>query len=168
MKLGIVFGCFIPLHVGHYKLIDQALSENAAVLLGICGHDGDRGEGYLSFPERQNLMRMKYGSDRNIAISVVDDNKIGLTGKFDREAWEIWSGEFFHNAGVDPNSDIEFTWYTGDPSYVDTISQVFPKHKFTLIERDDVSGTNIRNDIKDYASYIDPMFLRYLIEHNRI
>ena len=37
MKIGIVFGCFIPLHQGHEYLIDCAIKENDKIIIGVCG-----------------------------------------------------------------------------------------------------------------------------------
>ena len=162
-KIGIVFGCFIPMHKGHLKLIDRALKENDHLLLGICGYDEDRGKGFLSFKERQMLIRDKFKDNPRVTLSVVDDKKIGLTGKFDKKAWEDWSTEFFTNAGVDPyDEDIEFTWYTGDPSYMTVLEDVFPAHSFVLIARDGMSGTKIRINLEENESDVDPLFLEYI------
>ena len=167
-KVGIVFGCFIPMHTGHLKMIDRSITENDVTILGVCGYDDDRGKDFLSFQERQDIIRRKTFWCRSIALSVVDDRKIGLTGKFDKESWELWSNEFFRYAGADPYSNNEFTWYTGEQRYIDVISQIFPKHKFVLLERDGVSGTAIRENPQEHLDEIDPDFRRYLIEHNRI
>ena len=38
-KVGLVFGCFIPMHKGHLYMIDKALEENDRIVLGVCGFD---------------------------------------------------------------------------------------------------------------------------------
>ena len=99
-RVGIAFGCFIPFHAGHQRMIDVALNENDKLLLGVCGKDTDRGQAYIPFKDRQKLIQEKFGDDPDITISVVDDDKIGLTGKFDVEAWKTWADEFFINAKI--------------------------------------------------------------------
>ena len=167
-EIGLVFGCFIPMHTGHIKLLKAAVAENDKVILGICGYDGDRGEGFLSFKERQDLIKKHYKRYPKIITSVVDDKKIGLTGKFDIESWKIWADELFRNAKVDPFSDNKFTWYTGDQAYIDKIMQVFPKHTFVHVARDGVSGTSIRENTKGNEDKIVYFFKEYLEKNNRI
>ena len=36
-RVGITFGCFIPLHKGHLSIIKQAETENNSVILGVTG-----------------------------------------------------------------------------------------------------------------------------------
>lgn len=163
MNVGIVFGCFIPLHRGHLNIIERALKENDMVIIGICGYAEDRGKDFLPFAERQRLMQNRFGDNEKVILSVVDDRKIGLTGKFDEEAWKIWSKEFFTNAKIDPEDDqYNFTWYTGDKRYVDTLYTVFPKHSFFLQARGELSGTLIRQDYRKYKNLIDEDFYEYL------
>ena len=136
MKVGIVFGCFIPMHKGHQYMIETALRENDRVALGICGYDADRGKDFIPFKDRQTIIKDKYANDNRFLLSVVDDKKIGLEGKFDENAWRIWGAEFFKNAHLDPNdSDIVFTWYTGEQRYIDELQKVYPNHIFVLLNR---------------------------------
>jgi len=161
--IGIVFGCFIPLHRGHMTLINKALSECDKVIIGICGSDEDRGKDFIPFKHRIDLMKKAYNTD-NITIVSIDDKKLGLTGKFDRPSWEIWSKELFTNANVDPNSDIR--WYMGEQPYADRLSEIYPNHEFTVLDRTKgiISGTAIRNaiNLKDFSSVIHPVFYEYL------
>ena len=57
MKIGIVFGCFIPLHQGHLSLINKAIQENDKVIIGVCGFDDDRGKDFISFKTRIELIK---------------------------------------------------------------------------------------------------------------
>jgi len=169
MKIGIVFGCFIPMHLGHVNMINRAQEENEKVILGICGFKNDRGKDFLPFNIRQKLIKEKFETNNNIILSVVDDKKIGLEGKFDEMGWKIWSDEFFKNANIDPyNENDIFTWYTGEQRYIDEIKKTFPNHKFTLLDRNDIniSGTQIRTNFEDNKQYIEETFLDYL-ERNK-
>lgn len=164
MKIGIVFGCFIPLHKGHNYMIQEALSENDKVLLGICGFDDDRGKDFLPFKIRQNLIKDKFAENNKVILSVVDDKKIGLTGKFDEISWKIWGDELFSGTHLNPNDENTYTWYTGEDFYIEKLKCVYPNHKFTLLDRNllDISGTKIRNDLENNKKYIDKIFLDYL------
>lgn len=166
-KVGLVFGCFIPMHKGHLYMIDKALEENDRIVLGVCGFDDDRGKDFIPFKVRQELLTSKYRYNDKVTLSIVDDKKIGLEGKFDENAWRIWGKEFFTNANVDPDdANIEFTWYTGEQRYIDEIQKVYPKHTFVLLDRgiNTISGTAIRNDLKHNLTQIDPVFLRYIFD----
>lgn len=35
-KIGITFGCFIPLHKGHMSMIDLSLKDNDITVIGVC------------------------------------------------------------------------------------------------------------------------------------
>ena len=55
-KVGVVFGCFIPLQKGHLSLIDKAL-KNDKVIIGVCGYDLDRGKDFIPFKDRIELIK---------------------------------------------------------------------------------------------------------------
>lgn len=61
-RVGITFGCFIPLHKGHLSIIKQAETENNSVILGVTGHDMDRGRDFIPFLRRLRLMHSVYAS----------------------------------------------------------------------------------------------------------
>lgn len=165
MKVGIVFGCFIPLHSGHMKLIDRAVRENDQVIIAVCGKDSDRGKDFIPFRDRISLMRQIYQDD--IKVVVIDDEKIGMDGTFTRNNWIIWSNELFANADLDPmDSVIKYSWYTGEPSYQEKLSSIYPEHQIVIISRKEntISGTQIREDPSRYKDCIHPRFVRYLKE----
>ena len=99
ITVGIFFGCFIPFHDGHLKLLSMAYENNDKVLLGVCGYDGDRGEGYIPFRDRVFLMNKICEQNEYVTLSVVDDKKIGLTGAFTTESWRKWCAELFAGTG---------------------------------------------------------------------
>lgn len=170
MKVGIYFGCFIPLHKGHWSIIQKAKKENDHIILGVCGYKNDRGEKFISFCDRIKLIKELFKDDKNTTISVVDDHKIGLTGTFSLEAWKIWSNELFNNSGFNPyDTRHQYTWYSGESSYIEKIKTIFPEHKFSLVERNEIpiSGTAIRNNPKKYKEGIHPLFAKYLSEGDR-
>lgn len=164
-KVGIVFGCFIPLHKGHLSLIDKALKDDR-VIIGVCGYDLDRGKDFIPFKDRIELIKEIF---KDLTVVSVDDHKIGLTGKFDLESWKLWCNELFKNADLDPLEN-EITWYLGEQSYLDMLKKIYPKHTFELVERTviPVSGTMIRENPKENIKEIHPVFKKYLKEKNII
>ena len=170
-RIGIVFGCFIPLHDGHKRLIEDAFRENDKVIIAVCGYDDDRGKDFIPFSDRYKLMCEKYGDDR-ISVVKVDDHKIGLTGLFDEESWVKWSGElfneYFRKYGFFKNK-AQITWYTGELSYVTKLSEIFKNDNFKYYGRHmiDISGTKIRHDYDFYKHMVDDDFRRYLEENER-
>lgn len=167
MKIGITFGCFIPMHEGHKSMIQRSRAENNMTIVAVCGKDLDRGKDFIPFKHRITLVKWKYGYGNydDVRVVVVDDDKIGMDGTFTLDNWIIWAKELFNNAGLDPNNEKnECTWYTGDSSYKYKLETVFPNHKFTLLDRSiiDISGTAVRENPEKYRYMIDPLFVIYL------
>ena len=164
MRIGIVFGCFIPLHKGHISLIERALQENDKVIVAVCGKETDRGQDFIPFSDRITLIKRKYHSGKYI-ISMVDDEKLKLDGSFSYNNWVLWCTELFANAGIDPYDNTNyFTWYTGEPSYKEVLNKIYENHEVCLIDRSiiTISGTKIRENPMAYKDYIAPEFFDYL------
>ncbi|MEE3344431.1 MAG: adenylyltransferase/cytidyltransferase family protein [Bacilli bacterium] len=161
MKIGIVFGCFIPLHKGHLFLINNAIKDNDKVIIGVCGKDNDRGKDFIPFKDRITLMQTKYP---NHIVVPIDDNKLHLDGSFSMNNWILWGNELFTNANLNPNDNNIYTWYMGEPSYKEKLAQIYPNHKFKLYNRGNlgVSGTKIRENTMENIKYIDKDFINYL------
>lgn len=162
MKIGIVFGCFIPLHTGHMSLIEQSFAENDKTIIAVCGRTSDRGKDFIPFEDRIKLIKQKYNIP-NVIISVIDDDKIFMDGTFTLENWIRWGKELFDSAKISPDK-YDYTWYTGEPSYKEKLQIVYPNHKFILVDRNinTISGTKIRNNPLEYKDLIAPEFLEYL------
>ena len=170
MRIGIVFGCFIPLHSGHMELIKRALKENDQVIIAVCGKDTDRGKDFIPFRDRINLIKRIYFFSI-FHIVAIDDEKIGMDGTFTRDNWVRWSNELFDQVGWDSSSPrIEYTWYTGEPSYAEKLKSIYPEHQIVIISRKEntISGTQIREDPSRYRDCIHPRFVQYLKERGII
>lgn len=164
MKIGIVFGCFIPLHTGHMSLIEKAAKMNDRVIIAVCGSDQDRGKDFIPFRVRIKLMQHVFDQN-NITIVSIDDAKLGLDGTFTLDNWRIWSDELFNNAGICAyDSGNEITWYTGELSYVDKLKALYDTHNFFIVSRriNNISGTEIRSNWRSYMDKIHPYFYDYL------
>ena len=164
--VGIVFGCFIPLHAGHKMLIETAIAENDRVIIGVCGSANDRGRDFVPFRDRFELISQKYASP-NVKVVQIDDDKISMDGTFTLENWRVWGAELFSQAGESPDGLI--TWYMGEESYKDKLSQIYPRHCFRIFDRREIplSGTEIRENFQNHAEEIDQEFLNYLEKKRR-
>lgn len=162
-QIGIVFGCFIPMHKGHLSLIERALKENDSIILCVCGYDTDRGAEFIPFADRIELVRSSFKHDKRITICVLDDKKLNLSGKFDLPSWSVWCKEIFNQTQLNADG-YQFTWYSGEEDYLEAISELYPNHKFTYVPRSiiNISGTMIRKDPIKYKNYIYRPFAKYL------
>ena len=165
-KIGIVCGCFIPLHAGHKMLIERAIEENHQVIIGVCGAANDRGRDFVPFEERFKMIREKYAGS-NVKVVQIDDDKISMDGTFTLQNWKVWGDELFSQAGESPEGNI--TWYMGEESYRDKLSMIYPKHVFRVFDRREIplSGTEIRENFQNHAEEIDQAFLDYLEKKRR-
>ena len=145
-------------------MIQRSRAENDMTIIAVCGKDLDRGKNFIPFKHRITLVEWKYCNYEDVKVVAVDDDKIGMDGTFTLNNWIIWANELFDNAGLDPNDENEYTWYTGDNSYKYKLEIAFPNHKFTLLDRSviDISGTAVRENPEKYRYMIDPLFIIYL------
>lgn len=184
MRLGITFGCYIPLHKGHMQLIEKSIQENDKTIIAVCGKVNDRGKDFIPFDMREALVYEKYEHEcinGKVNIVKIDDEKIGMDGTFSRHNWELWCNELFSQANeqyrscglpeIDPESTTdEITWYTGEQSYKEKLSDIYPHHTVVLADRSeiDISGTKIRENPEKYVEYIAEHFLKYMVSHGLI
>lgn len=165
MRVGITFGCFIPLHKGHISMIAKSRKNDDITIIGVCGYDNDRGQNFIPFDTRYNLMKKIYQNDPNTIVVKIDDKKLGLDGTFTLDNWKLWCDELFENAGFSPDdTNNVYTWYSGEAAYFEKLRLIYPNHEFYLLNRDEItiSGTKIRNNLIKYADMVHPVFLNYL------
>ena len=162
-NIGIVFGCFIPMHRGHESLIKRALDENDLMIIAVCGYQADRGKEFLPFTVRYKLVKKMFHDNPRVIVAIIDDKKIGLDGTFTHENWVAWGKELFASAQIDPES-AHFNWYTGEPSYVEKLQPIYPEHTFNLVDRTIIqtSGSEIREDPGIHSADINETFRAYL------
>lgn len=171
MRIGIVFGCFIPLHEGHMTLIRSAIDNSDHVIIAICGKDSDRGKDFIPFRDRIRLMKEKYEGSGTVKVVAVDDEKIGMDGSFSLHNWEVWGAELFSQAGVDPyDNGNTYTWYMGEPDYKKKLGDIYRNHQMVLADRRmiPVSGTKIRSNVNENMNSIAPEFIEYLKKKGKI
>ena len=151
------------MHKGHESLIKRALSENDGMIIGVCGYRADRGRDFLDFEARFKLVTDMFAEKDNVTVVKIDDKKLGLDGTFTHDNWVLWGNELFSQAHTTPDA-AEYTWYTGEPSYVEKLGPIYPNHKFTLVDRQVIktSGTEIRKSPAIHSDDINDAFKNYL------
>lgn len=151
------------MHRGHESLIKRALDENDRMIIAVCGYQADRGKEFLPFTVRYKLVKKMFHDNPRVIVGIIDDKKIGLDGTFTYKNWVAWGNELFSSAQIDPAS-AHFNWYTGEPSYIEKLSKIYPDHTFNLVDRTIIktSGSEIREDPGVHSDDINELFRAYL------
>lgn len=160
-KIGVVFGTYAPMHIGHLSLILQAKKENDGVMVVVSGYDGDRGEveSNLNLQRRFRYIRELFSDDDIVNVGKLDETNIPRYPN----GWKEWLKELencIENGVIHDLDDLEITVYCGESEYKQQISNLRQDWKVQLIDRTkiiDISGTKIRNNpIKYFRSITKP------------
>ena len=90
MRIGMVLGCFAPLHKGHMELILRAKKENDKCYVIVCGYDGDKGEPLLPLKKRIRYVKETFKNDSLVEVVSVDDTELGIDQSMYSGNWRIW------------------------------------------------------------------------------
>ena len=168
MKIGMVLGCFAPLHKGHMELILKAKKENNKIYIIVCGYNGDKGEPLLPLKKRVRYVKETFKNDHLVEVIYVNDTKLGIDQSMSDDNWQKWMGAV---VGQMKNYDMIYdkVWYVGEPLYVEPIKKYGFGHttEVVLVDRQvlPISATRIRNNPLKYWNYISPLF-RKVYSHN--
>jgi NadR type nicotinamide-nucleotide adenylyltransferase len=171
-RIGVVFGTFAPLHVGHQQEIYKALIQNDAAVVIVSGYTGDRGDKVgLSLEKRFRYLREAYNDEPDVYVQMLDETDIPRYP----DGWGPWLDQLVNivYSSMESPRDREYTIYTGEQDYVDELSKRLPRsraadvpgaHWFAhKLDRDDIpiSATIIRENPMDHWNDMNRVFRRH-------
>jgi len=161
-KTGVIAGKFLPPHVGHLKLVEEASKVCETIYIAISDNPGtsarkcaEQGLPPLPAEIRKKWLEEHFKKQKNVKIIYFDE-----TGLNESQIVEVWCSEFkkFFNQKID-------ALIVGEEHYVEVNKKYFPESISILIKRGvdsiDISSTQIRNDIKNNIDYIIPEAQKY-------
>ena len=178
MKVGITFGGYCPMHMGHLDLIMKAKKENDICFVVVCGYDGEeRGDKIgLTLNRRYSLVKQMFKDDEQIKVLKVNDTELGIDESMSESNWDIWLDyvqQKIYMYELDKIGSCTYTWYVGEESYVKALNKrvfdgklVYP---FAIIDnvvyversKNPISATMIRENPIKYWNKIAWPFRQY-------
>lgn len=174
--IGVVFGTFAPLHVGHVDLIHTAKrNHNGGAVVLVSGREDndDRGtRSGLPLGKRTRYVREVFANDSLVAVEKLDEVGLPLYP----DGWTPWVlrlGTVLAGA-VNTTGLTGITFYVGEPEYKDElllrilpllgamgITEELPV-SVVVVDRSviPISATQIRNNPRKYWKYITKPFRR--------
>ena len=178
MKVGITFGGYCPMHMGHLDLIMRAKKENDVCFVVVCGYNGEeRGDKIgLTLNRRYSLVKQMFKDDEQIKVLKVNDTELGIDESMSESNWDIWLDyvqQKIYMYELDKIGSCTYTWYVGEESYVNALNKrvfdgklVYP---FAIIDnvvyversKNPISATMIRENPIKYWNKIAWPFRQY-------
>lgn len=162
--LGLVFGTFAPLHIGHLDIITQAKRENDGVLVIVSGRDGDRGDTIgLDLHKRYMAVKKALKHVTHAVVSELNENDIPIYP----DGWIEWlryldTAIEQHIVGSD---QVHIVVYCGEEIYKEKINELRPEWEVRLMDRAIIplSATMIRQNPQRYWRQIARPFRQYFM-----
>lgn len=159
--LGIFFGTFAPMHLGHYQNVMQAKKENDGCLLIVSGRKGDRGDLIgLDLTKRFRYIRELFADEENVYVAMLNEDNIPEYP----DGWGFWLEEIDDIKAAALVSEPEITtWYVGEEEYQQELEARKPWDMVRLLDRTimPISATEIRNNPYKNWNYITRPFRRH-------
>lgn len=165
-KIGVVFGTFAPMHVGHVDIINQAKRQNDQALVVVSGTNDptrDRGAAVgLHLDRRWRYAREVFSDDELTVVAKLDETNMPAYPN----GWIEWT-KALQNVIVEnhnlPLNELDITLYVGEQIYVEKLAEYWPDVTVTLMDRSSVniSATQIREDPLKYWHQITKPFKRH-------
>ncbi|MBE6149081.1 MAG: hypothetical protein E7167_06345 [Firmicutes bacterium] len=163
--IGLVFGCFCPLHQGHLDIIMRAKKENDYCVVICAGYDNDRGKDFLPLNKRYRYVKEYFANDEQVKVIKINDTELGLEKEWSIGNWKPWLEEVHRKLNELGLSTYEARWYLSEPNYEQELTTQY-NQKVVLCERKNpISGTMIRNNPLKYWDKIALPFRR-VFSHN--
>lgn len=166
MRIGIVFGTFAPMHLGHVDVINIAKEEMDKVIVVCCGHEGDRGYPMFPIEKRYELACEAFADDEKVIVTILYDTAPEIKKLWNQQQiWNYWVDRmllhFFQQELIVAKDELMF--YTSEGDYTELLEntpQHIKVHKCSRVRQ--ISGTMIRENPKQYFDQIVPAFARVL------
>lgn len=165
-KIGVIFGTYAPMHIGHVDLIQRAKRENDEVVVVVSGTNTSRDRGTnigLNLNRRFRYVREVFKDDELINIEKLDEENMPEYPN----GWQIWLKKLHEIiSNVTKNNFQKLTFYVGEEEYCKPLSNYFKdftEQEVVLVERTiiPISATEIRNNPLNYWKYITKPFCRH-------
>ena len=161
-RIGIVFGTFAPMHVGHVDLITKAKRNNDNVLVIVSGSNTQEDRGTragLSLNRRFRYVREVFYDDELIVVDKLDE--AGMPAY--PEGWMPWVKRVKELIAKNTDEPEKITFYVGEPEYVTELNRYYPQAQVELIERSiiNISATEIRDNPMENWRFITKPFRRH-------
>ncbi|EHN59632.1 AAA family ATPase [Oenococcus kitaharae] len=166
-RIGVFFGTFAPLHVGHQAEIYKAAALNDGVLVVTSGYTGDRGEKIgLPLRKRFRYLRQAFADEWQIKVDYLDEDNMPKMPN----GWDVWLAKLIAIVKRNiVNKDAKIIFYTGEQDYKDEIEKRLgddPQYSVSLMDRTilNISATKIRQDPLKYWDFINRVFRRHFVQ----
>ena len=161
-RIGIVFGTFAPMHVGHVDLITKAKRANDNVLVIVSGSNTQEDRGTrvgLSLNRRFRYVREAFYDDELVVVDKLDE--AGMPAY--PEGWVPWVNRVKELIAKNTDDLEKITFYVGEPEYVTELNRYYPQAQVELIERSiiNISATEIRDNPMENWRFITKPFRRH-------
>jgi len=158
-KVGIVFGTFAPMHLGHYHNIVRAKRENDACIVIVSGYKGDRGDEIgLDVLKRFRYTRELFKDDDNVYVDMIDETDVPRYPN----GWREWLKMAYKIYSDATHEEMIRTWYVGEEDYKKELEDR-TMDNVVLLDRNilNISATDIRDNPLKHWNYITRPFRRH-------
>lgn len=170
MKVGIVFGTFAPMHMGHMDVVNIAKNKMDKVIVICCGHEGDRGYPLFPLEKRFECVSKEFADDEQVFATILYDTDPEIKKHWDQQQiWNYWVDRMllhlFQSEFIVAKDEI--TFFTSEEDYAELL-QSTPQSahgfiKVHLCQRNrPISGTMIRENTEKYWDEIVGSYREYL------